>query len=117
MVQKFGGINLSSKDVPRLLHFYRDLLGVPVLEPGMENDDGVTLGFQKDAPCIWLWDENRWGREYEGNVNLVFEAEDLDALYRRLREQGVPCDPPYTAVWGGKECKLHDPDGNVLTIL
>ena len=26
MVQKFGGINLSSKDVPRLLHFYRDLL-------------------------------------------------------------------------------------------
>jgi len=117
MIQKFDGVNISSKDIQRLVAFYRDVLDIPVVEPGYDGYDGTTFGFMKDAPVFWIWDETKWGKSSEGPVNLVFGCDDLDKTYEELKAKGVNLEPPVTAVWGGKELNLTDPDGNKVLML
>lgn len=129
MIREFGGINLVSSDIRKAVRFYRDILKIPVLgadylgspDAGASENpdlmDGIELGFIKNAPHLWIWDEKKWGRVCKGNVNLVFNTEDLNELYNYLKEQGVDCDPPVIMEWSGSELRVTDPDGNVLTIL
>ena len=116
MVTSFSGINLSSKDPQQLALFYRDILGIPMFgeNPGF---DGVTFGNSPDTPVFWIWDENKWGTSSTGSVLLVFQCDDHDKTYAELCEKGVVLDPPETAVWGGKELHVTDPDGNRILIL
>lgn len=117
MIIGFHCVNISSSDPERLVRFYNEQLGVPILLKDEEGYDGAELGFIEDAPVIVIWDENKWGKSSEGPVNLVFRCDDLDKTYEELREKGVKLNPPITAVWGGKELPLRDPDGNKVLLL
>jgi len=116
MITKFRGMNISSKNPKRLALFYRDMLGLTMLEsdPGY---DGVTFGNDSDGPVFWIWDENKWGKSNTGAVTLVFDCDDHDKTYEDLKQKGVELDPPKTAAWGGKELFVKDPDGNMVLIL
>jgi uncharacterized glyoxalase superfamily protein PhnB len=116
MIKKFSGMNISSKNPKKLVQFYNETLGIPILEND-ENYDGVVFGYIKDAPVFWIWDENEWGKSNEGAVCLVFDCDDHDKTYNELKEKGIELEPPVTASWGGKELKLKDPDGNNILIL
>jgi len=116
MINSFSGMNISSEDPKRLVLFYKETLGIPVLEDDA-NYDGVVFGFIKDAPVFWIWDENKWGKANTGTVTLVFNCDDHDKTYDELIQKGVELDSPVTAVWGGKELKVKDPDGNTVLIL
>ena len=116
MINMFRGFNITSKDPKKLVLFYKEILGIPILGDD-ENYDGVEFGFIKDAPVFWIWDENNWGKSNEGPVCLVFDCEDHDKTYEELIQKGVELDPPVTASWGGKELSLRDPDGNKILIL
>ena len=61
MITKFLGMNISSKGPKRLALFYRDVLGITVLNEG-SNYDGVTFGNDSNEPVFWIWDENKWGK-------------------------------------------------------
>ena len=116
MITKFRGMNISSKDPKQLALFYRDTLGMKILEDN-PNYDGVTFGNAENEPVFWIWDENKWGAANKGSVCLVFDCDDHDKTYQELKEKGVSLDPPVTAVWGGKELHVKDPDGNTVLIL
>ena len=116
MLTRFLGINVSSKDPERLARFYNEVLGVPILQPGHSGYDGVQLGFVKDAPSIFIWDENRWGKATE-KPHLVFGCDNVEKTFAELKQRGVKLDPPITASWGGKELFVTDPDGNVTLLL
>ncbi|PAT01042.1 hypothetical protein CI105_08485 [Candidatus Izimaplasma bacterium ZiA1] len=116
MIKKFSGLNISSKNPKRLVLFYKETLSIPVLEDD-SNYDGVSFGFLKDAPVFWIWDENRWGKSSDGKVNLVFECDSLDKTYEELKEAIDGLKPPKTAIWGGKEMHINDPDGNIILLL
>jgi predicted enzyme related to lactoylglutathione lyase len=116
MIKSYCCVNISSKDPERLVRFYNETLGVPILEFD-ENYDGVALGFIKDAPNIMVWDENKWGKSSDGKINFVFNCDDLDVTYKELKEKGVQLEPPIRAVWGGMELPLQDPDGNPILLL
>lgn len=116
MITKYQCVNISSTDPKALVEFYNTTLGVPILEPD-DNYDGVSLGFLREAPVIVIWDENKWGKSSEGKVNFVFSCDSLDTTYADLQEKGVTVNPPTTAVWGGKELPLLDPDGNKILLL
>ena len=92
MIKEFSGINISTKDPEMLVKFYNEKLGIPIVKEGFGNYDGAELGFDKDAPVIYIWDEE-------------------------LKLNGVELNPPITAEWGGKELKVVDPEGNKLTLL
>lgn len=116
MIKEFGGINLSSKNPKEMKRFYNEILGVPILNDD-ENYDGIEYGFIPNAPHMWIWDENIWGKCGDGKVNLVFKAENLDTLYEHLLNNRVKCQPPTKTAWGGTELRVFDPDDNELTIL
>jgi len=120
MITKFTGINISSKDPKRLVSFYKDILGIPVISEDVSEYDGVAFGFIKDAPVFCIWDENRWGkiRNSQGNVSLTFDCDDCEKTYNELRAKGVSLEPPNTVPWGNeKELFVKDPDGNTVYIL
>ena len=51
------------------------------------------------------------------NVRLVFQVPDVDLERRRLIEQGVEVGAPFdNREEGYREIRLHDPDGNSLTL-
>jgi catechol 2,3-dioxygenase-like lactoylglutathione lyase family enzyme len=48
---------------------------------------------------------------------IYFECADLDALYERLRQQGVVFDSaPRDQRWLWREAYLRDPDGNTICL-
>ncbi len=116
MITKFRGINISSKNPGRLALFYRDILGLKMLEDD-PNYEGVAFGNAENEPVFWIWDENKWGKSTTGNVTLVFDCDDHQKTYEELKEIGVELDPPSVAVWGGTELFVKDPDGNTILIL
>ena len=121
MINSFSCINIASKDPKRLVSFYKEILGVPVMYEDVSESDGVGFGFIKNAPAFCIWDENRWGRtrSSQGPVCLVFHCDDHDKTYRELKAKGVSVEPPKTVSWdaAGKELLLKDPDGNTVYIL
>lgn len=117
MITKFHGINISSQNPEQLVNFYNKTLGIPILQKDPDSYDGAELGFIEGAPVITIWDEARWGKSSEGVVNFVFSCDDLDKTYEQLKTKGLDIPPPITAVWGGKELLLRDPDGNKVLLL
>jgi len=113
---KFCGMNITSKDPKRLALFYKDVLGVTMLEED-PNFDGVTFGNNQNEPVFWIWDEKVWGKANTGAVTFVFDHDDLNKLYEELKGKGVELDPPKTADWGGQELIAKDPDGNTVMFL
>ena len=116
MITKFSGMNISSKNPKQLVLFYKDKLGLTIIDDS-PNFDGVTFGNKKNEPVFWIWDENKWGPSTGGAVTLVFNCDDLDKTYQELKERGVELDPPKTTAWGGKELCVKDPEGNNILIL
>lgn len=116
MIKEFICINISTKDTVKLVNFYKEKLGVPILSEGYGNYDGATLGFIKDAPSICVWDEDKWGI-YEGHPTFVLQSDGLDKTYEELVAKGLHPTKPEMMVWGGREVRLDDPDGNHIMIL
>jgi len=120
MIKIFSGINISSKDPKRLVLFYKDILGIPVITKGITEYDGVGFGFVENAPIFNIWDENKWGntRNSRGEVCLVFECDDHEKTYDELKAKGIYLEPPVKTPWGNdKELFVKDPDGNTVYIL
>ena len=116
MITKFRGMNISSKDPIRLALFYKDMLGIKMIESN-PNYDGVTFGNDENEPVFWIWDENKWGKSNTGVITLVFNCDDHDKTYEELKQKGLELAPPKIAVWGGKELFVKDPDENIILIL
>ena len=121
MIKDFSCINISSKDPKKLVSFYKDILGIPVLYEDVSEYDGVGFGFIKNAPTFCIWDENKWGsiRSSQGSVCLVFHCDDHDKTYDELKTKGVSLEPPKAVSWDAtrKELLFKDPDGNTVYIL
>ena len=120
MIKNFSGINISSKDPKKLILFYKDILGIPVIDKGLSEYDGVAFGFIENAPVFCIWDENKWGktRNSQGPICLVFNCDDQEKTYEELKAKGISLEPPKTVPWGGeKELFVKDPDGNTVYIL
>jgi len=112
-------------DMPRALHFYRDVLGFTVTGKSRaqtSNPDDVNWAMlqlsnatvmlntaydPEDVPAAP--DAARWSGHQD--TCLYFGCQDVDAAYRHLKDQGVQLDPPKTAWYGMKQLYLTDPDG------
>lgn len=52
MINSFRGMNITSKNPKKLVLFYKEIIGIPVLGDD-ENYDGAEFGFIKDAPVFF----------------------------------------------------------------
>jgi catechol 2,3-dioxygenase-like lactoylglutathione lyase family enzyme len=123
MALELTHIWLLVEDMPRARGFYRDTLGIELL-----NDLGEYVEF-KASPQFYLALFTRAAMQAgEPTIQLspaggqravlAFEVGDLDAEAQRLRAQGVAFvrSEANHPEWGLRTVFLRDPDGNLICL-
>jgi catechol 2,3-dioxygenase-like lactoylglutathione lyase family enzyme len=117
---KYMGPLIFVENIPRSRHFYEHLLVQQV-----KYDFGVNITYHgdfsihlKDHIQPLLGDPSRYPiLNKANNGELNFEADEMDALYNRLKEDSVEfihglIEQP----WGQLVMRCYDPDGHILEI-
>ncbi len=108
-LKRISAITLAVKDMARSVDFYRRL-GLELSYGGDEADftsfragDGaLNLILTPDRENGW------WG-------GVILRVEDVDTLYRQLKEQGLEPEAPRDGSWGERFFHIWDPDGHELS--
>jgi catechol 2,3-dioxygenase-like lactoylglutathione lyase family enzyme len=116
-------VNLFVSDFEEALRFYRDRLGLEVLDvdPGPPSVPLVNwASLSAGSVILELFDAGSFGRGSHGasrrdTVELAFIVDDVDETRRRPERAGVACGPVTREQWG-RYASFQDPDGNVLQI-
>ena len=107
------------RDLRRAIAFYRDTLGIPVMEMSDEEDfaylnlRGAVLLLDKvaakDPPEL---------RRVGGPPGPCLATEDLEGSYMTLRKRGVRfVGLPREENWGVRAVPFYDVDGNLLLLV
>jgi lactoylglutathione lyase len=108
---------LSTADLPRALHFYRDLLGCTLAYRFPPDGDAAYVGLRL-GHCDLGLSMDAGAAPSTPSFALCVYADDCDKAVERLRAEGVavvtgPADQP----WGERMAEVADPDGNRVIIL
>jgi glyoxylase I family protein len=110
-------------DMPKSVHFYRDVLGFELVNHSPEYAEGLfhwamlrlngvtfmlnTAYDEGDAP-----EEPVPARvQAHSDTQFYFDCADLDLAYQHLLANGITVKPPTVARYGFKQLHLKDPDG------
>ena len=118
-------ITLLVTSLDRSLAFYRNVLGMRLIEQTVNDDDGNARHFifgdadgQPMVTCLEYpdLDEGRVGRGSTHHFALGVDSEEELAAWRSyLTEQGIPTTDVLDRT-GTKSIYLRDPDGHLIEI-
>ncbi len=127
-------INLSTENVARMEHFYREVLGLDPVDSGLpllEKKKGYAgdvafAGAEADSETIQfhLAQKDVHAGFKTGHIvnavsrgHIAFRTDDIAAVIARLEAHGVPySDWGNTAVATWHQIFFYDPDGNVIEV-
>jgi lactoylglutathione lyase len=116
-------VALTVDDFDAALEFYRDRLGLPLLEAWSDDGRVVLLDAGRatlellDARHAAAVDEIEVGRRVAGPVRLALEVADSAATSERLQEAGAThIAGPVVTPWRHSNVRLQAPDGMQLTL-
>ena len=136
MIKGVGCVEIPVSDMDRAVAFYEDVLGLKktYVHPVWTSFDvgGVSFavaasGTKKGGKvctscslCVLRYaaGKMRMDREVPNATSvLYFEVENLDDVYRKLKEQGVKfIAEPREQGWGGRTAVMLDPDDNIIVL-
>ncbi len=123
---RFDGVGLFVDDMPKMIKFYRDVLGFDI----KEDEDAVNVMLVKDNTLFMLYGRNNFEKmtnrkyEYIKGLNGHFEIalyvdtfEEVDKEYTKAVSKGATSVlEPTTEPWGQRTCYIADPEGNLIEI-
>ena len=123
---RLDGFGLLVSDMPKMIRFYRDVLGFDIKEA----EDTKNVYLMKDGTLFLLYGRNDFEAmtnhryEYIKGLNGHFEIalyvdtfDEVDAAFRHAVNLGaVPVMEPTTEPWGQRTCYIADPEGNLIEI-
>ena len=103
-------------DMNRALRFYSEILGLPIALDARVFKH-AEVGPDEPLSKIGLHATNKKsGRKRR--TGIVFDTDDIHALYERLRKRGVKFTlKPTKMPWGGIVADFLDPDNNELEVV
>lgn len=116
--------NLITRDIPRALSFYRDVLGFGVVTTVPEETPHVFVWLQRDDVNIFLNDADTVQKENPTATGLVVgasgvaifvHADGVAEYWEQVRERAAVVMPLKDQWYGMREFSIADPDGYVLT--
>jgi len=117
-----GAVLLYADDFEAMLAFYRDVLGLRVVEinPGPEYDEGVDfVYFDAGGPGVEIFDRSVHPAELPmtvgGSVRAGFQVGDLETTRDGLIARGIEVGEVVNRRWG-RYVELTDPERNPLVI-
>ena len=117
---KAGGPLFAVRDMARSLAFYREVLGLEVV-----NDFGankvLTGGLSLQTLETWaeFLDKQTGDIRFGGNdAEMYYVADDYDAFLTILKDhpEADLVRPPVEHRWGQRAVRLHDPDGHIIEV-
>ena len=126
VIMNLDGFGLFVEDMPKMIKFYRDVLGFEIKES--ENAGNVYL--IKDGTLFMLYERKNFEKmtnrkyEYIKGYNGHFEIalyvdtfEEVDQKYNEVIDKGAKSIlEPVTEPWGQRTCYIADPEGNLIEI-
>lgn len=123
---KLDGFGIFVKDMPTMVHFYRDVLGFEIKDE--ENASNVYL--VKDGTLFMLYRRSDFEQmakrsfsyvnDINGHYEIALSVENyavVDDTFKRVVSKGaVPVLEPTTEPWGQRTCYIADPEGNLIEI-
>jgi catechol 2,3-dioxygenase-like lactoylglutathione lyase family enzyme len=122
--------NITVNDPDESLGFYRDALGLQVVNDVASGGfRWVTLGSDSQPGLGIVLSEPHAGRSQadgdalqelltKGSLPIVvFWADDLDVTFEKVRASGAEVlQEPIEQPWGPRDCAFRDPSGNTVRI-
>lgn len=122
--------NITVNDTDESVAFYRDALGLAVLNDVASGGfRWVTLGSDAQPGLGVVLSKPHAGRsQADGDAlqslltkgvlpMLVFRTDDLDAAFEQARATGAEVlQEPIAQPWGPRDCAFRDPSGNTVRI-
>ncbi len=103
-------------DMDRAVKFYTEMLALPVVLDARRFNH-VEVGPEEPLAKIGL---HATGKSYQKKrrTGIVFETDNIDALYAKLKAAGVRFTrKPTKMAWGGIVADFLDPDNNELEVV
>ena len=138
MIRGIHHISISTRNMDRIVAFYRDLLGCPtVIDASIAEDelfDRVVGLADSCARAVFLQAGNAFIEFWEygspqgkdpipnrpvcdaGLTHICFDVEDAQSVHARLSAAGVPFISEPQDLGSVITCYARDPDGNILEI-
>ncbi len=133
MIRQLAHLCLMSHQLPAMIAFYRDGLGLPI-KFSLQHDDGTAFGHYFEAghmSFIEIFDRpgaaKQWGRDaaekqrpHAGSHfnHFCFEVQGLEQYLATLEARGLKIDRPVkVGMDHSKQAWIHDPDGNVIELM
>lgn len=120
---KLDMVGIVVQDMKTSLDFYRALgLAIPESANGEMHvevaQDGLRLAFDTVEVAKGVY--GGWDEPTGHRIELAFlceSADDLNALYEKLVQQGYAGHrEPWDAFWGQRYAIVADPDGNLISL-
>jgi lactoylglutathione lyase len=118
MTPRVAHITIYGRDLQRMIEFYCDTLGFPLLTAdetfNFARLDGgsVAIGLAAGEPNPEL------GIHVGVHTGIGLSVPDVDAAYEALKAKGVTFSvAPKRQAWGGRRAMLLDPDANVILLM
>lgn len=126
MKLRFDMIGLFPKDMPRMVAFYRELLGVEVEWDGKSpyaefRHEGVRFAMytRSELPTL-LGQQPDYTNGINGTLELAIDLPhfaDVEGEYERAIGLGAkPIYSPRMEPWGMRSSMVADPEGNLIEI-
>jgi lactoylglutathione lyase len=106
-----------TSDLPRLLGFYRDLLGATVTYQFPPEGEPQYVSVRLGRSSLGLSWQDGLDATRNDRITLWVYATDCDAAVSDLRAAGVPViEEPADQPWGERMATVTDPDGNRVIV-
>jgi catechol 2,3-dioxygenase-like lactoylglutathione lyase family enzyme len=123
-INRLDHVAIAVQETERALAYFRDRLGLPVIESfegpgggGVVLDAGRATLELLSVGQAELVDEVEVGSRVAGPVRVALEVADSVALARRLVDGGAEAlAEPVVTPWSHRNVRLRAPDGTQLTL-
>jgi lactoylglutathione lyase len=132
MIKRLGHLCLMSHQLPAMIAFYRDGLGLPI-KFSLKHDDGTAFGHYFGAgnlTFIEIFDRAGAVRQWGGDAarlkshagthfnHFCLEVTGIEEFCAKLQAKGIVMDRLTTVGMDhSKQAWLKDPDGNVIELM
>ena len=105
------------KDVPKLLAFYRDALGLKIdrVHPNEAEAQFVEFDIGNDQ-WFTLMPEKFLGRPAGSGAGVVFEVDDIDSMLEKVRAGAKTADEKPSDYPNCRLAAFEDPEGNKVQL-
>jgi len=103
-------------DMARSLHFYKEVLGLPLKFKSSHWSEFVTDGASLALHLADNPNPDSTADEHAGHCRPGFQVADLAAFHKKMLDKNVPCIQVPDDVFGSRLAQYSDPDGLVFSV-